>query len=127
MPVNEKSLANLKPLKKGYDPRRNMKGVPRDAVEMRKHMRKIAAEIVGGDDNAMTRLDAMIRAAMSSPKNLELVLNALFPKLLQKSVDLTTDGERLTNVIRLKVYNDAAELGEASAASQTTESGDGGE
>lgn len=90
-------------------------------------MRKIAAEIVGGDDNAMTRLDAMIRAAMSSPKNLELVLNALFPKLLQKSVDLTTDGERLTNVIRLKVYNDAAELGEASAASQTTESGDGGE
>lgn len=98
MPVNEKSLANLKPLKKGYDPRRNLKGVPRDAVEMRKHMRKIAAEIVGGDDNAMTRLDAMIRAAMSSPKNLELVLNALFPKLLQKSVDLTTDGERLTAI-----------------------------
>jgi hypothetical protein len=37
---------NLKPFKKGYDPRRNLKGVPRDAVEMRKAIRKVAAELL---------------------------------------------------------------------------------
>lgn len=91
---------NLKPFKKGYDPRRNLKGVPRDAIEMRKRMRKIAAEIVGGDDTAMTRLDAMIRSAFSSrnPRHMEMLLTGMFPKLLEKSVDITSGGEGITTI-----------------------------
>ena len=87
--------------KKGFDPRRNLKGVPRDAIEMRQHMRKLAAEIIGGDDTAMTRLDAMLRQLFTSrnPAHNKLALQVMDPKILQQHVDLTTDGKELNITI----------------------------
>ena len=82
---------------KGFDPRRNLKGVPKDAVAMRQHMRKIAAEMLGGDDTAMTRLDAMLRQLWTSrnPAHNKLALQVLDPKILTEQVDITSDGEAL--------------------------------
>ena len=80
---------NLKPFAKGFDPRRNLKGVPRDAIELRKHMRKIAAEIIGGDDSAMTRMDAMLRQLWTSrnPAHNKLALQVLDPKILTEHIE----------------------------------------
>jgi hypothetical protein len=94
----DKRLANLKKGRafvKGFDPRRNIKGVPRDAVLMRQHMRKIAAELIGKDETEMTRLDAMLRQFFTSrnPAHNKLALQVLNPKILQEVVDLTnSDG-----------------------------------
>ena len=89
---------NLKPFKKGFDPRRNLRGVPKDAVAMRQHMRKIAAEIIGGDDTAMSRLDAMLRQLWTSrnPAHNKLALQVLDPKILQENLDLTSGGKPLS-------------------------------
>ena len=96
----DKRLANLKKGKafvKGFDPRRNLKGVPKDAVAMRKHMRLIAAEMLGGDDTAMTRLDAMLRQLWTSrnPAHNKLALQVLDPKILTEHTDITSDGKTL--------------------------------
>lgn len=98
---------NLKPFKEGYDPRRNIKGVPKDAVLFRKHVRKIAAEIVGGDDSGMTRLDAALRLAMSSknPAHLKIIIQTLYPEVLRDNVDVTSGGAKL-QVIAYE-YNDS--------------------
>lgn len=91
--------------KKGFDPKRNLKGVPRDAIEMRNHMRKIAAEIIGGDETAMTRLDAMLRQLWTSrnPAHNKLALQVLDPKILQEHVDVTSGGEKLEPVRVIEV------------------------
>ena len=99
--TTDKRLENLKgrkPFVKGFDPRRNLKGVPRDAVLMRQHMRKIAAELLGKDETEMTRLDAMLRQLFTSrnPAHNKLALQVLDPKILQEHVDVTTGGEALT-------------------------------
>ena len=96
----DKRLENLKgrkPFVKGFDPRRNLKGVPKDAVAMRKHMRLIAAEMLGGDDTAMTRLDAMLRQLWTSrnPAHNKLALQVLDPKILTEHTDITSDGKTL--------------------------------
>jgi len=85
--------------KKGFDPRRNIKGVPKNAVLMRQHMRKIAAEILGNDETAMTRLDAMLRQLFTSrnPAHNKLALQVLDPKILQEHVDVTSGGEQITS------------------------------
>jgi hypothetical protein len=93
---------------KGYDPRRNVKGVPKDALLMRKHMRQIAAEIIAGGKSGeieMTRLDAMLRQLWTSrnPAHNKLALQVLDPKILQEHVDLTTDGKAVTLSV---VYQD---------------------
>lgn len=94
-------LENLKPLKKGFDPRRNLKGVPRDAILMRKHMRKIAAELIGADETEMTRLDALLRQLFTSrnPAHNKLALQVLDPKILQEHVDLTSGGEKIKIIV----------------------------
>jgi hypothetical protein len=101
----DKRLENLKkrkPFVKGFDPRRNLKGVPKDSVAMRKHMRAIAAELIGSGDTEMTRLDAALRLLWTSrnPAHNKLALQVLDPKILTESVDVTTGGESLTLVIR---------------------------
>lgn len=90
---------NLKPFAKGFDPRRNLKGVPRDAIELRKHMRKIAAEIIGGDDSAMTRMDAMLRQLWTSrnPAHNKLALQVLDPKILTEHIE--QNGEQTLTVL----------------------------
>ena len=83
--------------KKGYDPRRNMRGVPKDTVAMRKHMREIAAEIIGSGDSEMTRLSAMLRQLWTSrnPAHNKLALQVLDPKILTEHTDITSDGKTL--------------------------------
>ena len=85
--------------KKGFDPRRNVKGVPKDTLLMRQHMRKIAAELIGKDETEMTRLDALLRQLFTSrnPAHNKLALQVLDPKILQEHVDVTTDGKEINN------------------------------
>jgi hypothetical protein len=95
------NTSGLKPLKKGYDPRRNVKGVPRDAILMRKHMRKIAAELIGADETEMTRLDALLRQLFTSrnPAHNKLALQVLDPKILTEQLDLTSGGQAITKIV----------------------------
>ena len=101
----DKRLANLKgrkPFVKGFDPRRNLKGVPKDAVAMRKHMRAIAAELIGAGDTEMTRLDAALRQLWTSrnPAHNKLALQVLDPKILTEHTDITSDGKAMiVNII----------------------------
>lgn len=101
--ANEK---NLQPFKKGYDPRRNVRGVPKDAIEARKLIRKVAAELLTirekQEDGTVveydiTRLEAMIRLKFSSraPADFVTILKALAPGLLKDELDLTSGGEQL--------------------------------
>ena len=85
---------------KGFDPRRNIKGVPKDALLMRKHMRQIAAELIGKDETEMTRLDALLRQLFTSrnPAHNKLALQVLDPKILTEQVDVTTGGEKITKI-----------------------------
>ena len=82
---------------KGFDPRRNIKGVPKDTLLMRKHMRQIAAELIGKDESEMTRLDACLRQLWTSrnPAHNKLALQVLDPKILTEQVDVTSNGETI--------------------------------
>jgi len=82
---------------KGFDPRRNIKGVPKDTLLMRKHMRLIAAELIGKDETEMTRLDAMLRQLWTSrnPSHNKLALQVLDPKLLTEHADITSNGKAI--------------------------------
>jgi len=84
--------------KKGFDPRRNIKGAPKDTLLMRKHMRQIAAELIGKDDTEMTRLDALLRQLWTSrnPAHNKLALQVLDPKILMEHTDLTTGGKAIS-------------------------------
>jgi hypothetical protein len=86
-----------KPFKPGFDPRRNIKGVPKDTLLMRKHMRQIAAELIGKDDTEMTRLDAMLRQLWTSrnPAHNKLALQVLDPKLLIEHHEVDTHEEKV--------------------------------
>jgi len=91
---------------KGFDPRRNIKGVPKDTLLMRKHMRLIAAELIGKDETEMTRLDAMLRQLWTSrnPAHNKLALQVLDPKLLTEHSDITSDGKAIQ--IGIKGFDD---------------------
>jgi len=98
---------NLKPFKKGYDPRRNLKGVPKDAIAARKLFRKVGAELLriqekqANGENVeydITRMEAMIRLKFSSraPADFQTILKAMYPGLLRDEVDVTSKGEKIT-------------------------------
>ena len=97
----QKAKPRGKPLAKGFDPRRNIKGVPKDALLMRKHMRQIAAELIGKDETEMTRLDALLRQLFTSrnPGHNKLALQVLDPKILTEQIDVTTGGEKITKIV----------------------------
>lgn len=94
--------------KKGYDPRRNLKGVPADAIAARKKIREIGAELAhvkekvydpetGGMKEVeydITRWNAMIRLMFSSraPKDREMLLKAGLPGLLKDEVEMNHKG-----------------------------------
>jgi hypothetical protein len=92
--------------KKGYDPRRNLRGTPKDAITARKKIRQIAAELIHikeKQDNGevieydITRADAMIRLMFSSkaPADKQTLMKALWPGLLKDEVDITSAGEKI--------------------------------
>ncbi len=81
---------NLKPFVKGYDPRRNMKSVPKETTLIREKMRKIAAEIIGeGTEAEMSRFEAMLRQLWTSrnPAHNKLALQVLDPKILTEHIE----------------------------------------
>src|SRR3990172_1200492 len=93
--------------KKGYDPRRNLRGTPKDAITARKLFRQIAAELLTIHEKNergetveydITRLEAAIRLKFGSraPKDFETILKAMFPGLLKDELDVTSGGEALT-------------------------------
>jgi len=84
---------------KGFDPRRNIRGVPKDTLLMRQHMRKIAAELIGANETEMTRLDAMLRQLWTSrnPAHNKLALQVLDPKILTEVQEINNNG--ITKVI----------------------------
>jgi hypothetical protein len=73
--------------KKGYDPRRNLRGVPKDTIKGRALIRKIGAELIRiGDkdgDYEITRAEAMIRLMYSSKAHADkkALIDALWPGL----------------------------------------------
>lgn len=108
-------LPKGKPFVKGYDPRRNLKGVPASAIEARRRFQEIGAELLrikerkaNGQDVEydITRLDAMIRLKFGSkaPKDFEIILKAMFPGLLKDEVDVTSGGKKI--VVGLKGDDD---------------------
>lgn len=113
MPVNPKSIDNLIPFKKGvYSPRRNLRGVPKDAIEARKFFRKVGAELLrikekqeSGEtvEYDLTRLEAMVRLKFSSkaPKDFETILKALYPGLLKDEVEHSGGQELRIKIIKV--------------------------
>lgn len=99
---------NLRPFKKGPDPRRNLRGVPKDAIEARRIVRRIAAELVklpkdsDGYQQELTRFELMIRAMLSSkaPADRAAILKILAPGALRDEVDLNASGEIIFRVVR---------------------------
>jgi hypothetical protein len=92
---------------KGYDPRRNLRGVPKDTIKGRALIRKIGAELIHIEDKAagesydITRAEAMIRLMYSSkaPADKKALIDALWPGLLVQKLDITSNDE--TIVVRL--------------------------
>ena len=107
--VGYKKPPKDKQFKKGYDPRRNTRAVPRETLLIREKMRMIAAEVIGNDENAMTRFESMLRQLWTSrnPAHNKLALQVLDPKILQEHVDMTTNGKDVTS-IRI-VWDDASD------------------
>jgi hypothetical protein len=96
---------NLKPFTKGFDPRRNLNGVPADAIAARKFWREIGAELVAlpqGKDAKGNPLPAeevtryylmgrgMMNEAAKNPKAAELVAKIITPGLLKDEIELKT-------------------------------------
>lgn len=113
---NDRRLANLKkgkPFVKGYDPRRNMRAVPKETTLIREKMRMIAAEIIGeGTDAQMTRFEAMLRQFFTSrnPAHNKLALQVLDPKILIEQTDVTTNGKDINKVIIEYVEDSTPEI-----------------
>lgn len=111
MPNPKPKTDQLKPLKKGYDPRRNLKGVPKDAIAARKAIRAIGAELVKlnegkADETEVTRFYIMIRAMFQSRQTADriAILKALAPGLLTDSVEVTgKDGGPVEQKVTLTV------------------------
>jgi hypothetical protein len=109
--VGYKKPPKDKQFKKGYDPRRNTRAVPKETLLIREKMRMIAAEVIGNDENAMTRFEAMLRQLWTSrnPAHNKLALQVLDPKILTEQVDVTSNGETITppKIIEIiKTYKD---------------------
>jgi len=102
--------SQLKPFVKG-DPRINRKGVPPDAIAGRKFIAQVGAELIktpsadGKPSEEMSRFYAMVRRMYSSaqPRDRELILKAVLPGLLKDELDLTSDGEKLQQLIQIYI------------------------
>jgi hypothetical protein len=104
------NTSGLKPLKKGYDPRRNLKGVPKTTIKGRALIRQIGAELIHVREKVdtgetveydITRVSALIRLMYSSkaPADKQTLLKALWPGMLREEIDLTSAGEKIKGFI----------------------------
>lgn len=99
---NEK---NLKPFKKGYDPRRNLRGVPKDTLRGRALVRKVGSELVtlkrrleDGQtaEFEVTRAENMVREMYESKATADrvILLKCLWPGIVDKD-DVAASDERI--------------------------------
>ena len=67
----------------------------------------IAAEVIGNDENAMTRFEACLRQLWTSrnPAHNKLALQVLDPKILQEHVDVTSGGEKIELIVKYATDN----------------------
>lgn len=85
---------------------RNVRGVPKDALELRRLIKQIGAEKLAMPDGSKTkeirRLEALIKAMYSSkaPADRAAILKAGWPGILREEVDLTSGGDKI--VVTLK-------------------------
>ena len=93
--TNPKSLANLIPFKKGYDPNRNLKGAPNTTSELRKAIRELAngsttVKDEKGKQGKITLLQNLLLDMLNSAnaQDRQNILKAMYPGLL---VDETKD------------------------------------
>lgn len=98
-------MSGLVPFKKGHDPRRNTRGMPKDAIRVRKMIRKLAEELVitkdGGKNREVTRLEKLVLGMLSSDSPVDRVniLKALYPELFEQE----TKGKGSLGPVRLNV------------------------
>ena len=101
--------------------KRNMRGVPPDAIRARHLIRRIAAELLKmpNSPEEITRIEAMLRVMFSSkaPADRQNILKALWPGLLKDEVDLTSGGEKITLNV---VYQDKVKPQETDANDAST-------
>jgi hypothetical protein len=95
--VSNSRTRGLKPFVKGYDPRRNTRGVPKETLAARKRLREVMAELLDMPDGqgVATRLDTMFRlmsGGRATPKDREMILKGLYPGLLKDEIELNNTG-----------------------------------
>lgn len=92
--VNKRSLNNLKPFKKGHDPRRNLNGAP-PMPDIREAMIELLSEPEEGKTKLRNVLDALYKRAVKGDiRAVQEVLDRMYGKSRQ-SVDVTSGGEKI--------------------------------
>jgi hypothetical protein len=102
---------NLKPFKKGVDPRRNLDGRPPVLPELREALAKVLAE----EQNGITALEAILKtlrnkALKGDTRAIQEILDRYFGKVKQDiglNADINFEGlsETELDVIALKLYS----------------------
>lgn len=99
------NMSGLVHFKKGYDPRRNNKGAPKEATQVRKMIRNLAAEVInvgkGKNSREVTRLQKLVLGMLSSDSPVDRVniLKALYPELFSENVNVKNSGPVKLNVV----------------------------
>lgn len=87
---------------------RNIRGVPKDALELRRLIKKIGAEKLKSPDGSieMRRLEALIKAMYSSraPADRAAILKAGWPGILRDELDITSGNEKI--IVRVGIDPD---------------------
>jgi len=93
---NPKSKENLKPFKKGFDERRNLKGKPKSFDELRSFLQAIAHEEIKDGDETKTRIRRIAEAMISDKRLMKDFLEFAYGKVpLSQIVDITSGGKPL--------------------------------
>src|SRR5579859_7751500 len=90
---------NLKPFKKGVDPRRNVKGRPKVLPPLE----KLLIEVLGSEDDRKSQAQAVLNTLLARAKKgdvraAEILLDRAYGKPKQ-SVDLTSNGESIHTTV----------------------------
>ena len=97
---NPKHMDNLKPFKKGDDPRRNLYGQPKKIPNLDVHIANLLHGETEDAEGLIEILKAMLKEAKAgNTRAAELLLDRAYGKAKQ-SLDVTTGGEKI-NIVSL--------------------------
>lgn len=100
--MKDKRLDNLKPFKKGNDPRRNLKGQPKKIP----NLDKLLADLLGDEDDDKSEAKSVLRALLVQAKKgnvraIEVLLERAYGKPKQTIDNNITVGEfKIQDVIK---------------------------